>query len=81
MGKLHDRLQKQLLTENKKDAEDCLKIYEHLKKTTGSVWQSDWQTLTTVSFDKPFSAVRTYRLSSTGRTYLAGILAQEQIYY
>lgn len=44
MGKLHDRLQKQLKSEFKKDAEDCLKIYEKLKElNNGSVWDSDWR--------------------------------------
>ena len=33
MGKLYDRLQKQLKSEEfKKDAEDCLTIYEKLKE-------------------------------------------------
>ena len=50
MGKLYDRLQKQLKSEEyKKDAEDCLKIYEKLKElNNGSVWDSDWRQLTTI---------------------------------
>lgn len=52
MGKLYDRLQKQLKSEEyKKDAEDCLKIYEKLKEmNNGSVWESSWNPLTTVKF-------------------------------
>ena len=51
MGKLYDRLQKQLSTEFKKDAEDCLKIYEKLKEmNNGKVWESSWNPLTTVKF-------------------------------
>lgn len=50
MGKLYDRLQKQLKSEeHKKDAEDCLKIYEKLKEmNNGKVWDSDWRQLTTI---------------------------------
>ena len=50
MGKLYDRLQKQLKSEEyKKDAEDCLKIYEKLKEmNNGKVWDSDWRQLTTI---------------------------------
>ena len=50
MGKLYDCLQKQLKSEEyKKDAEDCLKIYEKLKElNNGSVWDSDWRQLTTI---------------------------------
>lgn len=52
MGKLYDRLQKQLKSEEyKKDAEDCLKIYEKLKEmNNGKVWESSWNPLTTVKF-------------------------------
>ena len=35
MGKLMDRLQRQLKTEHKKDAEDCIKLYEYLKEKNG----------------------------------------------
>ncbi len=47
MGKLYDRLQKQLkIEEYKQDAEDCLKIYEKLKEmNNGSVWNLQWQQL------------------------------------
>lgn len=43
MGKLYDNLQEQLKTEYKKEAEDCIKIYNKLKEISGgSVWSSDW---------------------------------------
>ncbi|MGK2864674.1 MAG: hypothetical protein ACSLE0_22280 [Chitinophagaceae bacterium] len=39
MGKLMIRLQKQLKTEYKKDAEDCIEIYNKLKEINdGHVW-------------------------------------------
>lgn len=50
MGKIYDRLQKQLqVEEHREDAEDCIKIYNKLKEMNdGSVWSSDWQVLTTI---------------------------------
>lgn len=50
MGKIYDRLQKQLqVEEHRVDAEDCIKIYNKLKEMNdGSVWSSDWQVLTTI---------------------------------
>lgn len=46
MGALTDRLNKQLETEYKKDAEDCIKIYNILKEMyNGSVWESQWNPL------------------------------------
>lgn len=59
MGKLMDRLQQQLTTEHKQDAEDCLIIYNYLEDTTGGVWSSNWNPLVQVTFkgfpgDVPF---------------------------
>ena len=56
MGKLYNYLQKQLESEeHKKDAEDCLKIYEKLKEmNNGSVWSSQWNPLVTVTFKSFF---------------------------
>lgn len=51
MGKLMDRLQLQLKTEYKQDAEDCLEIYNHLKNTTGHVWESQWNQLVETIFE------------------------------
>lgn len=50
MGKIYDKLQKQLqVEEHREDAEDCIKIYNKLKEMNdGSVWSSDWQVLTTI---------------------------------
>lgn len=45
MGRVSDYLQEQLKSEDaklKKDAEDCIKIYEKLKEINdGSVWGND----------------------------------------
>lgn len=76
MGKLYDRLQKQLqLEEYKKDAEDCLKIYEKLKEMNyGKVWESLWNPLTTVKFVGTYpNSMRIYKPSKEGYVFLKGI--------
>lgn len=76
MGKLYDRLQKQLKSEEyKKDAEDCLKIYDKLKEMSdGRVWESDWNPLTKVTFEGTYpNSVRIYKPSPMGYTFLKGI--------
>lgn len=76
MGKLYDRLQKQLSTEYKKDAEDCLKIYEKLKElNNGSVWDSDWRQLTTVGgwIGDKYPKTMVYKPSKLGYELLKGI--------
>lgn len=76
MGKLYDRLQKQLKSEEyKKDAEDCLKIYDKLKEMSdGRVWESDWNKLTKVTFEGTYpNSVRIYKPSLMGYTFLKGI--------
>lgn len=79
MGKLYDRLQKQLkLEEYKKDAEDCLKIYDKLKEmNNGSVWGSSWNLLTTVKFKGFPSDDRRYKPSKEGYVFLKGIEKKE----
>lgn len=75
MGKLYDRLQKQLQTEFKKDAEDCLRIYEKLKElNNGSIWESSWNPLTTVKFVGTYpNSERIYKPSQEGYVFLKGI--------
>lgn len=76
MGKLYDRLQKQLKSEEyKKDAEDCLKIYEKLKEmNNGKVWESSWNPLTTVKFVGTYpNSERIYKPSKEGYVFLKGI--------
>ena len=70
-------LQKQLKSEDaklKKDAEDCLKIYEKLKEmNNGSVWSSQWQQLATPKFKGFPSGDRTYHPTAMGYVFLKGI--------
>ena len=77
MGKLYDRLQKQLKSEEyKKDAEDCLKIYEKLKElNNGSVWDSDWRQLTTIGgwIGDKYPKTMVYKPSKLGYELLKGI--------
>lgn len=77
MGKLYNYLQKQLKSEDaklKKDAEDCLKIYEKLKEmNNGSVWSSQWQQLAKPKFKGFPSDDRTYSPTSMGYVFLKGI--------
>lgn len=75
MGKLLDNLNKQLKTEFKQDAEDCLEIYNKLKERTGHVWESDWNPLTTVNFIGQHPYVRHYKPSAVGYIFLQGIRA------
>lgn len=73
MGKLRDRLEKQLETEYKKDAEDCIKIYNHLKESTGHVWDSEWNPLVTPIFEGFPSDKRRYKPTSIGYIFLKGL--------
>lgn len=76
MGKLTERLQKQLLIpEYKKDAEECIEIYNWIKSTDrdGRVWSSVWEPLVDVTFKGFPSDNRTYKLNITGRTLLKGV--------
>lgn len=60
--------------EHKKDAEDCLKIYEKLKEmNNGSVWSLQWQQLVTPKFKGFPSDDRTYHPTSMGYVFLKGI--------
>lgn len=76
MGKLYNGLQRQLkIEEHKKDAEDCLKIYEKLKEMSGGhVWESQWQPLTSVTFIGTYpNSIKIYKPSQIGRMFLKGI--------
>lgn len=67
MGKLSIALEKQLKTENKQDAEDCIKIYNHLYSTTNHVWESDWNPLVTVRFEGKYpNCIRIYKPTYLG---------------
>lgn len=72
MGKLLEKLQKQLETEFKQDAEDCIKIYETLKTLNSSnrVWSSEWNVLTKVIYT---DTTYKYIPSRIGNIFLKGI--------
>ena len=80
MGKLYDRLQKQLkIEEYKQDAEDCLKIYEKLKEmNNGSVWNLQWQQLVDTHFKGFPSDDRRYKPSKMGYVFLKGIEEKQE---
>lgn len=76
MGKLYDNIQKQLKSEEfKKDAEDCLKIYEKIKEmNNGKVWESSWSSLTTVkTYGNYPHGLNVYKPSLMGYAFLKGI--------
>lgn len=74
MGKLIDRLQKQLQTsEHKKDAEDCIKLYNWLQKNSGHVWSSQWSFLVDVKFRGFPSDERIFKPSFIGYAVLKSL--------
>jgi len=73
MGKLMDRLQKQLKTEHEQDARDCIEICDYLLETTGHVWGSQWDSLTTVTFKEFPSHERWYRPNNIGHLVLQAL--------
>lgn len=75
MGKLLISLEKQLKTEHKEDAEDCLKIYNYLKETNnGRVWESQWNNLVSTNWKGIYpNSIRISKPSSVGRMFLKGL--------
>lgn len=77
MEKLMDYLQKQLKSEDaklKKDAEDCIKIYDKLQElNNGSVWSLQWQQLVTPRFKGFPSDEITHHPTAIGYVFLKGI--------
>lgn len=73
MGKLLDRLTKQLETEYKQDAQYCIKIYNSLMNIVTNTWEleyeTEWCALVTII---KFSPV-IYKPTNIGYTYLKGI--------
>jgi hypothetical protein len=79
MGKLYNRLQAQLKTEYKQDAEDCIKIYNKLKDISGGqVWSSNWNVLVHTTFKGFPSSERRFKPTSVGYTFLKGIENQSK---
>ena len=72
--KLLDRLNEQLSTEYKEDAEDSLKIYYKLKEIhNGHVWRSKWNILVSTIFKGFPSDERRFKPTSIGYIFLKGI--------
>lgn len=73
MGNVRDSLQKQLKTKYRKEAEDCIKIYNKLKEIgEGKVWISCWNALTMPILDKSLPVLG-YQPNSVGEIFLKGI--------
>lgn len=74
MGKLYDRLQEQLSTEYKQDAEDCLKIYEKLLEVDkGHLWERTWNILVRTIFKGFPSNERRFKPTNVGYVFLNGL--------
>lgn len=75
MGKLLDRLQYQLKTEYKQDAENCIIVYNKLKEmNNGHVWESNWNPLVNTLFlGKYPNCRRIYNLTNIGNIFLNGL--------
>lgn len=74
MGKVLTHLEKQLKTEYKQDAEDCLIIYNKLKEMyNGSVWSSNWTPLVDTIFKGFPSDDRRFKPTAIGRIFLKGL--------
>jgi hypothetical protein len=74
MGKLLERLNKQLKSEYKQDAEDCIEIYNKLKDmSNGHVWSSNWEPLVRTIFKGFPSDDRRFEPTEIGRIFLKGI--------
>lgn len=83
MSKLYNALHNQLKTEHRKEAEDCIKIYNALKAISREkygeehVWSSDWNVLTTTMFVGDFPNMRKiYKPSHVGKVFLKGVLSE-----
>lgn len=70
-----NRLQRQLKTEYKQDAEDCIKIYNKLKEMhDGHVWESNWMPLVNTVFIGGYPAYeRRFKPTAVGYFFLKGI--------
>lgn len=79
MSKLYDKLQEQLDTEYKEDAEACIKIYNKLKELEkGSVWESQWRPMVQVLFiGNLLNSKQVYRPSPIGLIFIKGIEAEQ----
>lgn len=76
MGNVRDSLQKQLETEYRKEAEDCIKIYNKLKEMSGgSLWSSDWNALVHTILIGTWPNVKSiFKPNAIGKIFLKGML-------
>lgn len=78
MSKLYNDLLRQLETEYKEEAEECIRVYDKLKElNNGSVWQSQWTLLVSTQYvgSYPNSHIIS-RLTPVGRIFFNGIYAK-----
>lgn len=74
MSKVLIHLEKQLKTEYKQDAEDCLIIFNKLKEIdNGYVWSSKWRLLVHTIFKGFPSDERRFEPTNIGRIFLKGL--------
>ena len=78
MSKLMERLQRQLKTDKKQEAKDCLKLYEYLyERDKGHVWSRTWDCLTEVTFKGFPSDERWYKPNDIGYLVLKGLKSKK----
>lgn len=72
----YENLQKQLKSEYKKEAEDCIKIYNKLEEiSNGSVWSSDWNILVHKTFIGTYPNSKSIHIPTpVGEIFLKGII-------
>lgn len=73
MGKLYNSLYSQLQTENKEDAEKCIKIYNKLLEIQGSVWSSAWTPLVYIQHVGKYPYTKIYKPTKIGEIFLKGL--------
>jgi hypothetical protein len=75
MGKLEDRLKKQIKSGIQiQDAESCIEIMEYLKSSNGGrAWESQWNTLVSVKLVGKYPYLRVYSPTPLGHKVLLGL--------
>lgn len=75
MGKVYNDLLRQLETEYKGEAKECIKVYDKLKElNNGSVWESEWRPLVFTLYIGTYpNSRRIFRLTPMGGIFLKGI--------
>lgn len=81
MGKTWDRLQNQLNSENKVDAENCIEIYEYLQRINeGHVWDSQWNILVKSKRTGSYpNNTWIYHLTDIGRKVLRSLVEDRSV--